>query len=164
MATINMSQHFDTRISFDYTSNEYFVRSLNGAASIIQHLTFDASKTYKLTIRRPANANLLEIDEVASPPAGTFEAWLDSAVAFSCYFFQDFAGAPIAGVIGIEDFRPVLSKGLRITKLDASFEAHVKFETQNDRVLCKILDATSPVSRLDTFATTSSQVFYKILS
>jgi len=162
MATINMSQAFDIRIRFQ---NQFQLRSLKDDATFQTHIDFETNKTYKLSIRKTGNDNILEIQEVTTDPSGNFVAFINSSDDFSCYFFQEFVGIPLAGVIGIGDVRPVTTKELRITKLDASFEAYLKFTLDSNGVhRCSILDSATTVNRLDTFATSGNQVFFKILT
>jgi hypothetical protein len=164
MPTINMRDFFDIRITYDPISTKYVIRSLNAQASFVENHEFDSTKTYKLTIRKPSNANILEVEEVSPDPSGNFVDFINPANAFSCYFFQEFVGTAIAGVIGIGDVRPIINKTLRISKLDGNYEAYLKFEFDSSNVLkCKIYDSPNTVDTLSAFANQANQVFYKTL-
>ena len=164
MPTINMRDFFDIRITYDPIPKKYAIRSLNAQANFVEHHAFDSTKTYKITIRKQGNASFLEIEEVSPDPSGSFEDFINPANSFSCYFFQEFVGTAIAGVIGIGDVRPITNKTLRISKLDGNYEAYLKFELDSNNVLkCKIYDSSNTVDTLSAFANQANQVFYKTL-
>ncbi|MBI1193661.1 MAG: hypothetical protein GC205_10885 [Bacteroidetes bacterium] len=164
MPQFNMSEYFDIRIRFDYIGNTFCLDALNASANFVLLLNFEDKKTYKLKIYPSGGNNFLEIVEEVLNPSTGFVDYLSSSSVFSCYFFQEFVGSAIAGIIGIGDVRPVSSKPLRLTKLDDNFIAYIKIEFEKGILKCLIKDTANTVNTLSSFKNANNQTFYKILT